>query len=79
MQMKDRVAVITGGKRIGCVVATELASRGVDIVVSYRSSKESAESTVDDIRSHGGRAVAVQADVRVLPPDDGHGDIDRPG
>ena len=63
MQMKDRVAVITGGKRIGCVVAAELASRGVDVVVSYRSSKKSAKSTVDDIRSHGGRAVAVQADV----------------
>ena len=63
MQMNDRVAVITGGKRIGCVVATELASRGVGIVVSYRSTKESAESTVDDIRSHSGRAVAVQADV----------------
>ena len=63
MDLKDRVVLITGGKRIGQVVARELAERGADIAVSYRGSKEEADATVADVRTLGRRGLAVAADV----------------
>jgi NAD(P)-dependent dehydrogenase (short-subunit alcohol dehydrogenase family) len=63
MTLKDRVVLITGGKRIGQVVARELAERGADIAVSYRGSRDEAEQTVADVQSLGRRALAVAADV----------------
>jgi NAD(P)-dependent dehydrogenase (short-subunit alcohol dehydrogenase family) len=63
MELNDRVVVITGGKRIGRVVAREIARRGADLVLSYRGSKAEAEATVCDVRSVGRRAIAVAADV----------------
>jgi NAD(P)-dependent dehydrogenase (short-subunit alcohol dehydrogenase family) len=63
MDLKDRVVLITGGKRIGQVVARELAERGAHVAVSYRGSKEEADATVADVQGLGRRAVAVAADV----------------
>lgn len=60
-----RVALITGANRgIGAAVARLLASRGMGVVVNYRSSRYEADDVVASIRSAGGRALAVQADVR---------------
>ena len=39
MELTDRVVLITGGKRIGVVVATELARRGADVALVYRASR----------------------------------------
>src|SRR5207247_3230381 len=58
-----KVAVITGGKRIGRVVARELAERGMNLVLSYRGSKEEAEQTVADVEAAGRRATIVSCDV----------------
>lgn len=63
MTLTNRVVLITGGKRIGQVVARELAARGADIAVSYRGSKDEADATVADVRAAGRRALAVGADV----------------
>lgn len=63
MNLENRVVIITGGKRIGRVVAQQLADRGADIVLSYRGSKTEAEQTVGDVQSRGRRAIAVVADV----------------
>jgi len=63
MNLEDRVVIITGGKRIGRIVAQELATRGADIVLSYRGSKAEAEETVRDVQARGRRAIAVLADV----------------
>jgi NAD(P)-dependent dehydrogenase (short-subunit alcohol dehydrogenase family) len=63
MDLKDRVVVITGGKRIGRVVAQEAAARGANLVLSYRGSKQEAEDTVADVIAKGRRAIAVPADV----------------
>ena len=43
MVLTNKVALITGGKRIGLVVARELAARGVDVALSYARSKAEAE------------------------------------
>jgi NAD(P)-dependent dehydrogenase (short-subunit alcohol dehydrogenase family) len=63
MELSSKVAIITGGKRIGRVVARELARRGMDLVLSYRGSKDEALQTVDDVEALGRHATTVVADV----------------
>jgi NAD(P)-dependent dehydrogenase (short-subunit alcohol dehydrogenase family) len=63
MDLQNRVVLITGGKRIGQVVARELAERGADIAVSYRGSQDEAEATAAEVRGMGRRAAVVAADV----------------
>jgi NAD(P)-dependent dehydrogenase (short-subunit alcohol dehydrogenase family) len=63
MDLTNCVVIITGGKRIGRVVASELAARGADLVLSYRGSKEEALATVADVEAHGRRATTIVADV----------------
>jgi NAD(P)-dependent dehydrogenase (short-subunit alcohol dehydrogenase family) len=63
MDLTNRVVIITGGKRIGRVVASELAARGADLVLSYRGSKEEALATVADVEGHGRRGTTIVADV----------------
>lgn len=63
MQLKDRAVLITGGKRIGAIVAQALASRGMDVALSFNRSKQEAESAADVIRAAGRRAFLFQADL----------------
>jgi 3-oxoacyl-[acyl-carrier protein] reductase len=64
IQQGGRVALITGASRgIGAAVARLLASRGMRVAVNYRSSRDEAGDVVASIRSAGGQAMAVQADV----------------
>ena len=59
-----RVALVTGGaRRIGRGIALELAARGADVVVNYRSSSAEAEEVTAEIGKLGRRSLAVQADV----------------
>ena len=64
MELIDRVALITGGRRIGAVVAIELARKGADVAVVYRSSRAEAEETATALRALSRRAFVVQADLR---------------
>ncbi|WP_307893247.1 SDR family NAD(P)-dependent oxidoreductase [Bacillus swezeyi] len=64
MDMKNKTALVTGGGTgIGKAVSIALANRGVSIVVNYSRTKAEAEETVEMIKSEGGRAIAVKADV----------------
>jgi NAD(P)-dependent dehydrogenase (short-subunit alcohol dehydrogenase family) len=63
MELNDRVVLITGGKRIGQIVARELAARGAHIAVSYRGSRAEAEATAADVQQAGRQAAVVAADV----------------
>ena len=63
MDLTNRVAIITGGKRIGRVVASELAARGMDLVLSYRGSMDEALATVGDVEARGRKATTIVADV----------------
>jgi len=63
VDLKDKVALITGGKRIGAVVAHELATRGVDIAFAYARSKKEADDTATDVRAQGRRSAVLQADL----------------
>ena len=63
MTLKDRAVLITGGKRIGQVVARELARHGADVALSFRGSKAEADATAADVRGLGRRAAVIAADV----------------
>ena len=64
MELQGRAALITGGKRIGGVVATELARRGVDVALVYRASRAEAEEAAGEVHDLGRRAIVVQGDLR---------------
>jgi NAD(P)-dependent dehydrogenase (short-subunit alcohol dehydrogenase family) len=64
VELIDRVALITGGRRIGAVVATELARKGADVALVYRSSRAEAEETATALRALSRRAFIVQADLQ---------------
>ena len=40
--LTGRTALVTGGKRIGAAVATELARRGMDVALSFNRSRAPA-------------------------------------
>jgi NAD(P)-dependent dehydrogenase (short-subunit alcohol dehydrogenase family) len=63
MTLTGKTALITGGKRIGAVVARELAGRGMDVALSYQRSREEAEATAETVRAAGRRAVVLQANL----------------
>jgi NAD(P)-dependent dehydrogenase (short-subunit alcohol dehydrogenase family) len=64
MDLDGRVALITGGRRIGVVVASELARSGADVALVYRRSRTEAEETAGTIEGLGQRALLIQADLR---------------
>ncbi|MEO7158223.1 MAG: SDR family NAD(P)-dependent oxidoreductase, partial [Vicinamibacterales bacterium] len=63
MTITGTVALITGGKRIGSIVAIALAQAGADIALVYNRSRDEADQTVAAVKALGRRAIAVQADV----------------
>jgi 3-oxoacyl-[acyl-carrier protein] reductase len=66
MLLNNRVALVTGASRgIGAATARVLAANGAAVAVNYAKNAEAAEAVVRDIREAGGRAIALQADVRV--------------
>ena len=63
--LDGKAAVVTGASRgIGRAIAQALAGAGAAVVVNYRERTEAAEAVVAAIEADGGRALAVQADVR---------------
>lgn len=63
MDIANRVALITGAKRIGRTVAVELARRGADVAVSYNRSRAEADATVQEVAALGRHGLAVRADL----------------
>jgi NAD(P)-dependent dehydrogenase (short-subunit alcohol dehydrogenase family) len=63
MDLQDRVALITGGRRIGATIAGELSARGVDVALSYSRSRAEAEAAAARVREHGRRSLVAHADL----------------
>ncbi|MEH0152795.1 glucose 1-dehydrogenase [Limibacter armeniacum] len=64
MNMKGKVAIVTGGARdIGRAISIKLASLGVKVVVNYYNNPEEAQETIEMIKEAGGEAIAVQGDM----------------
>lgn len=63
MKLKDRVALVTGGRRLGVDIATALATHGVDVSLSYHLSVEATERAAQHVHEAGRRALVTKADV----------------
>jgi 3-oxoacyl-[acyl-carrier protein] reductase len=62
--LQNRTALVIGASRgIGRATASALADAGARVLVHYGRSAQDAESLVADIRSEGGRADAIRADL----------------
>ncbi len=62
--LSNKIALVTGASRgIGRATASAVAEAGAHVLVHYGRSAEDAESLVADIRSKGGRADAIRADL----------------
>jgi len=63
-ELKERVALVTGGGRdVGAAISEALAGAGASVAVNYHGSKDAAEAVVARIQKAGGKAKAYQADI----------------
>mgnify|MGYP003138164429 FL=1 len=61
---KEKIALVTGGSRgLGEDMAINLAKKGLNVLLTYRSNKEEADKTVNEIEKIGQKAYALQLDV----------------
>ena len=71
LRLAGKVAVVTGSSRgIGKAIARSLAAEGASLAVHYCKGGEAAELIAEEVRTAGGRAHAIQADL--LRPEDCH-------
>lgn len=64
MQLKGRIALVTGGTRdVGREISLSLAAEGATVAVHYRGSADEANAVVAEISKAGGKAKAYQADI----------------
>ena len=62
--LTNKTALVTGASRgIGRATASALANAGAHVLVHYGHSAPDAESLVADVRSKGGRADTIRADL----------------
>ena len=63
MNPKGCVALITGGARIGQAVAKALADRGAHLILTYHTSKKSAEESASYAKSKGRKVLIIKSDL----------------
>jgi len=68
MNLQGKVALITGAKRIGAVVAATLAERGTNVALSYARSEVEARAAASAVEAAGVSAAVFKADLS--SPDD---------
>ncbi|WP_273208133.1 3-oxoacyl-[acyl-carrier-protein] reductase [Marinobacter subterrani] len=66
--LKGKVALVTGASRgIGRHIALQLAQRGADVAINYRSRQPEGDEVAREIEATGVRALAFKADLSKMP------------
>jgi len=64
MNLKDKVAIVTGGNSgIGMAIVLELARQGANLVIDYVAHPEATEALEKQVHDLGDRVICVKADV----------------
>ena len=64
MNQQNKIALITGAaKRVGQVIALQMAAAGWDIAIHYGKSKQEALGVISQIEALGRRAISIEADL----------------
>ncbi|MBV9919446.1 MAG: SDR family NAD(P)-dependent oxidoreductase, partial [Pseudonocardia sp.] len=64
MNLKDKVAIVTGGNSgIGLAIVLALAEQGANVVIDYVSRPDATEELEQRVHALGGQAVGIAADV----------------
>ncbi|MEO6876395.1 MAG: SDR family oxidoreductase [Opitutaceae bacterium] len=64
IRLEGKRALVTGGNSgLGAAIALALAEAGAHVAINYVSHPKAAEALVKKIKQHGGKAIALQADV----------------
>jgi NAD(P)-dependent dehydrogenase (short-subunit alcohol dehydrogenase family) len=62
--MANKIALVTGGSRgLGKEMALALADKKIDVVLTYKTSKDEAEKVVQEIGKRGQKAAALPFDI----------------
>jgi len=61
---QSKIAVVTGANRgLGKEIALQLASKGVDVIITYNTNKAEAEEVVAAVQTKGQKAIALHLNV----------------
>jgi NAD(P)-dependent dehydrogenase (short-subunit alcohol dehydrogenase family) len=64
--MENKIALVTGGSRgLGKDMAIQLAKKGFDVIITYQTKSEFAQEVVNEIKTLGKKASALQLDVAI--------------
>lgn len=70
--MNNKIALVTGGSRgLGRDMAINIAKKGIDVVLTYNSSKDKADEVVAEIKTLGRKAMTSQLDTSDIKTFDG--------
>lgn len=62
--LADKVCLITGASRtLGAAIARQMSHYGANVVINYHHSADAAQALCNELRTSGGQAIAIQADV----------------
>jgi pteridine reductase len=63
MNLRGKIVLLTGARRVGRDLAQRLAERGATIALTYRTSRDVIERTVAELTQSGTSAMAIEADL----------------
>jgi pteridine reductase len=63
VNLRGKVVLMTGGRRVGSALAGLLADRGASVAMTYHTSRVAIEGTVADVRARGVGGLAIGADL----------------
>ncbi len=61
--LREKVVLITGGRRVGGDLALTLGARGARVAMTFRTSRDATEETIRRVESQGSEGLAVAADL----------------